>query len=224
MLLNTCYLNIRCDSPVRTHAGKVRGFVGSKFPTNLLLHNHLGEKKCLYVYPRVQYKTTDGNIKIIGIEEGIEEVAFLEKNLDHLELGRKGFVIKEKHMQHQTHRFEQASRSYTYEFMDPWLPLNSANYKRIRVLPREERDLKLARVLIGNILSMCKSFGYVVSQELIVKLHLERVRKKIQLVGNPMVAFLGTFSVNFEIPDYLGIGKSVSRGFGTVKRIERNAE
>ena len=29
-----------------------------------------------------------------------------------------------------------------------------------------------------------------------------------------MLGFLGTFSVNFEIPDYWGIGKSVSRGFG----------
>ncbi len=34
-----------------------------------------------------------------------------------------------------------------------------------------------------------------------------------------MLGFLGTFSVNFEIPDYWGIGKSVSRGFGTVKRV-----
>lgn len=33
-----------------------------------------------------------------------------------------------------------------------------------------------------------------------------------------MPGFLGTFSVNFEIPDYRGIGKSVSRGFGTVLR------
>ncbi|NOX21076.1 MAG: CRISPR-associated endonuclease Cas6 [Nitrospirae bacterium] len=31
-----------------------------------------------------------------------------------------------------------------------------------------------------------------------------------------LLGFLGTFSVNFEIPDYWGIGKSVSRGFGTV--------
>jgi hypothetical protein len=31
--------------------------------------------------------------------------------------------------------------------------------------------------------------------------------------------FLGTFSVNFSTPDYWGIGKSVSRGFGTVKRV-----
>jgi hypothetical protein len=39
------------------------------------------------------------------------------------------------------------------------------------------------------------------------------------LKGTPMLGFLGTFSVNFEIPDYWGIGKSVSRGFGTVKRV-----
>ena len=31
-----------------------------------------------------------------------------------------------------------------------------------------------------------------------------------------MLGFLGSFSVNFEIPVYWGIGKSVSRGFGTV--------
>ncbi len=35
----------------------------------------------------------------------------------------------------------------------------------------------------------------------------------------PMLGFLGSFSENFEIPDYWGIGKSVSRGFGTVKRV-----
>ena len=39
------------------------------------------------------------------------------------------------------------------------------------------------------------------------------------LKGNPMLGFLGEFEVNFEIPDYLGIGKSVSRGFGTVKKM-----
>jgi hypothetical protein len=35
-----------------------------------------------------------------------------------------------------------------------------------------------------------------------------------------MLGFLCTFSVNFEIPDYWGIGKSVSRGFGTVVRTD----
>jgi hypothetical protein len=34
-----------------------------------------------------------------------------------------------------------------------------------------------------------------------------------------MLGFLGTFSVNFDIPDYWGIGKSVSRGFGTIVKM-----
>jgi hypothetical protein len=42
-----------------------------------------------------------------------------------------------------------------------------------------------------------------------------------------MVGFKGAFAVNFELPDYIGLGKSVlsgvegsvSRGFGTIKRI-----
>jgi hypothetical protein len=39
-----------------------------------------------------------------------------------------------------------------------------------------------------------------------------------------MLGFLGTFSVNFEILDYWGIGKSVSRGFGTIKRVKELKE
>lgn len=35
-----------------------------------------------------------------------------------------------------------------------------------------------------------------------------------------MLGFLGTFSVNFEIPDYWGIGKSVSSRFGTAIRTD----
>jgi hypothetical protein len=30
--------------------------------------------------------------------------------------------------------------------------------------------------------------------------------------------FLGTFQTNLTIPDYLGIGQSVSAGFGTIRR------
>jgi len=35
----------------------------------------------------------------------------------------------------------------------------------------------------------------------------------------PMLGFFGSFSANFDIPDYWGIGKLVSRGFGMVKGI-----
>ena len=54
-----------------------------------------------------------------------------------------------------------------------------------------------------------------------VEVRLNEKQQTIMLTkkkSTPMLGFLGTFSVNFEIPDYWGIGKSVSRGFGTVKR------
>jgi len=57
-----------------------------------------------------------------------------------------------------------------------------------------------------------------------------KFRKRGKSFSNPLFSYLikdfygfvnKSFSnrVNFEIPDYWGIGKLVSRGFGTVKRV-----
>ena len=88
-------------------------------------------------------------------------------------------------------------------------------------LSKQEKGDKASKILIGNILSMSKSFDYVVSGQLSAQLSLKRTRHKVSLNGIRMEGFIGTFSVNFEIPDYWGIGKSVSRGFGTVKKIKK---
>ena len=65
---------------------------------------------------------------------------------------------------------------------------------------------------------MSKSLGYTVPAPIESTIqHLREV--KTSLKGTPMLGFLRTFSVNFEIPDYWGIGKSVSVGFGTVVKI-----
>ena len=87
--------------------------------------------------------------------------------------------------------------------------------RHFKVLINEEL---LEKILIGNIQSMSKSLGYTVLASIEAKIiELKEVQRKLK--GNPMLGFLGTFSVNFEIPDYWGIGKSVSRGFGTGKKL-----
>lgn len=64
---------------------------------------------------------------------------------------------------------------------------------------------------------MSKSLGYKVPESIKADIHdLKEVPTKLK--GTPMLGFLGNFSVNFDIPNYWGIGKSVSRGFGTVKK------
>ena len=63
-----------------------------------------------------------------------------------------------------------------------------------------------------------KSLGYTVPEQ--IKANIGNLKEvQTTLKGTPMLGILGTFSVNFEIPDYWGIGKSVSRGFGTIKRV-----
>jgi hypothetical protein len=103
-----------------------------------------------------------------------------------------------------------------YSFITPWLALNEKNYEQYQKLGTwaKKKEL-LEKILIGNIISMSKSLGYTVPEPIKADIkHLKEVQTRLK--GTPMLGFLGTFSVNFEIPDYWGIGKSVSRGFGTV--------
>ncbi|MFU8767763.1 MAG: CRISPR-associated endonuclease Cas6, partial [Candidatus Methanoperedens sp.] len=75
----------------------------------------------------------------------------------------------------------------------------------------------LRKTLIGNILSMSKSFNYQVPDT--IKCDVQVNIRKNRLKETNMMSFVGVFSTNFLIPDYLGIGKSVSRGFGAVRQL-----
>lgn len=62
--------------------------------------------------------------------------------------------------------------------------------------------------------------GYIYSYPLVqYKLNVRPIKKPVDCKGNKFIGFMGNFKVNFELPDYIGLGKGVSRGFGTVRRI-----
>ena len=113
---------------------------------------------------------------------------------------------------------------FPYRFLTPWLALNEENHRKYqRLRSWNEKKEMLSKILIGNIIAMSKGLGYTVPAP--IEVELGRLREvPARLKGTPMIGFLGDFKVNFEIPDYLGLGKSVSRGFGTVKRqrVEKN--
>ena len=77
--------------------------------------------------------------------------------------------------------------------------------------------LILAWTLVGNCLGMCIPLGIHVDDRITADCSgLHSI--KTTLKGQGMIGFIGTFSINLHLPNHLGLGKSVSRGFGTIER------
>ena len=64
-------LTLRSNRPILGTATGVRGFFGTRFPDEILLHQHIpGTTATLYQYPKVQYRIAGGEVTAIGIAEG----------------------------------------------------------------------------------------------------------------------------------------------------------
>jgi len=219
MLLKTLTLKLESDKKITENAHQLRGFFAAKFNEYVLLHQHKAGK-FVYSYPLIQYKMIDSIPTIISIDEGTEVLKEIYDGYDSLKLGKKEYKIYERQIIIKEQMFGVSDSIYEYQFLTPWLALNEKNYEKyIKFGTWEKKKILLAKVLIGNIISMSKSLGYTVLES--IKANILKLKEvKTSLKGVPMLGFLGDFSVNFEIPDYFGIGKSVSRGFGTVKRVK----
>lgn len=220
MKLKTLTLSMLSDGTINGNAAKLRGFFATEFNEYTLLHQHLEGDKFLYKYPCVQYKIMDNTPLILGIEKGVDVLKKIYDKYQSINLDSHTYDIMEKNIILKEEEFGISNKFLHYHFLTPWLALNEENYEKYKscVTWGEKKEL-LGKILIGNIISMSKGLGYMVTEP--IKANIGKMNEvPASLKGTPMLGFLGIFSVNFEIPDYWGIGKSVSRGFGTVKRIK----
>jgi hypothetical protein len=196
----------------------LRGAIVGLYPNEILLHQHYEDGIVKYNYPLVQYKYVQKRCLIVGIEEGAKVINNLNLIGETVTFFRQEFRILKKDVSFQESPYGTTNTMTPYSFITPWLALNEKNYEQYQKLGTwKERKELLEKILIGNIISMSKSLGYTVPEPIKANIiSLKEVQTKLK--STPMLGFLGTFSVNFEIPDYWGIGKSVSRGFGTVVR------
>ena len=209
----------KCDRVVSSQGNKLRGFLGRLYPKEVLLHHHEKNKQVRYSYPLVQCKVVDGDPMVVGIDDGMQIVRDLFTGLEKLELGDTTYLIVYRRALFNGNGVKLLNEARNYFFLTPWLALNERNYQKYqRTGSILKRKKLLEDILVANIISMSKGLGYTVPGLIEAKIQkYEEVHTSLK--GNPMLGFLGKFVVNFEIPDYLGIGKSVSRGFGTVKKI-----
>jgi hypothetical protein len=215
-LIKTLYLILKTSKPVEEEASKLRGYLANRFKEYPILHQHIKEAGYLYNYPRVQYKIIDGTAVILGIEEGADILKKISDELTELRLGKSAYKVESIQMTQMNAEFGLCRENHHYKFITPWLALNPANYERYKEMNdwKEKKEF-LNGILVGNILSMCKSVDYVVTSKLYVHSRLDD--EKVEYKAIPLIGFTGEFRVNFRIPDFFGLGKGVSQGFGVVK-------
>ncbi len=220
MKVRTVILNFIFDEPVPARADKLRGFFANRFGEYTLVHHHLAGNYLLYRCPLIQYKVITGKPFVLGIDDGAELLRKIYEEVDYLKIGNAQFRITQKRLILTDDNFGITPRPIPYTFLTPWLALNEENYQRYqRFGSWEKRRELLVKVLVGNILAVAKGIGYTVPAPIAVE--IRRLRPtRAKLKGVPMLGFLGEFTVNFAIPDYWGLGKSVARGFGTIARLE----
>ncbi|SHJ72307.1 CRISPR-associated endonuclease Cas6 [Tepidibacter formicigenes] len=215
MKLDYTFLKFENLNLTPNQAVKVRGYFANKYNDISIMHNHHNDK-FIYRYPKVQYKVIDNNPIICGILEGADFIASIGLNEDKIVINQDEIYTYQKKIIKESIEFGITENYIKYSFITPWLALNQSNFMKYEKMNEMQKEEFLKKILIGNILSMSKSLKYKVDKKIYVSIDLKECNVNFKNVK--MKGFKGNFKVNFNIPQFLGMGKSVSQGFGTVKK------
>jgi len=204
----------------RRDAHKLRGYFANQFGEESdLFHNHTEAGKAIYRYPRIQYKVVKGIPMVVGLEEGAKLVVERFLRINHLEIDGLKFYTDQKNMKSQEFITGVNGSLYQYEFVNPWMALNQMNHQLYLKMTPEEKQAKLKGVLINNMISFFKTVGYREEERIMINLQLGEPQMT-RFKNQKLMTFSGKFVTNVRLPDYIGLGKSVSRGFGTIQQIK----
>ncbi|KAA6340947.1 hypothetical protein EZS27_011216 [termite gut metagenome] len=186
---------------------------------NVLFHNHQ-EEKFRYAYPLIQYKKIRGRAAIVCINEGTEAVGqFFSACNFTFRLGDREVEMEIDSVKPQRFLVQVWDSMFRY-CIRKWLPLNSDNYQKYNEMEGiGEKTAFMERILTGNILSFAKGIERRLDKEVICKLTGLRNYGLVDCKGVKLMAFDGEFQCNVSLPDYVGIGKSTSVGFGVITRM-----
>lgn len=186
----------------------------------ILYHNHANETSFRYSYPLIQYKRIHKKAAIFCIGEGVEAIGQLLSSQDFsLTIGERQLQLEIEAVYPKRYLIQTWDSTFRYRIRH-WLPFNSDNYQKyINLDDITSKIIFLEQILIGNLLSFAKGLDLYIEKEIICKLLSLNDPHLIKAKGVKMMAFDAEFKTNLSLPDYMGLGKHTSIGFGTVVRV-----
>ena len=186
---------------------------------NVLFHNH-EDGKFRYGYPLIQYKVFRRHPTILCIDRGSEEILKLFRQADwNIVLHGRTVDARIKYLHHDYFHCEFLENPLEYRIRN-WFALNEENFEKYINLGDEgEKNEVLRRILTGNIISFAKGIRWNLDQQLGVTIPRLHVKRLFNFKDHQMVGFDLDFTANVVLPDGIGLGKSVSRGFGVIGKV-----
>jgi len=187
---------------------------------NVLYHNHT-DNSYRYAYPLIQYKRIRNKAAILCLEDGAEAIG------EFLAEGNFSCQLRNRSVKMEIEKV--VSKKYTVQVWDSmfhyrirrWLPLNAENYQKYKSIEDcIERILFLENILIANLLSFAKGIGEHIETEIQCKLSSLSTPYLVTNKHVKLMAFDVEFKTNMSLPDYVGIGKNASIGYGILTHIK----
>ena len=201
-------------------AHKLRGYFGNLFRDHSpLLHNHLEDGRVLYKYPLVQYKVIGDVPTLVGFDEGARLLTELFLKISELDIDGRKYPILAKNIEAKTMDIGLSDQLNIYRFETLWMALNQENYNLYNSYTPERQQDQLRGIATQNILGFFSAFKLKLIPEQRVMVALKVQERETQFKNNRMTAFTGEIITNAILPDLAGIGKAVSRGYGTVRKV-----
>lgn len=215
-LIRLCYSEISANTDMVLSATQLRSHIGYKFVADTEFHHHDDKP---YRYPLIQYKRIKSKLYVLGIGDYAKLVFDRISGLQSITLAKKTIPITNIIFENTTHTITDEITQYS--FNSPWIALNAENYAKFKNLDKQFRRRFLEDILIGNMLSMLKGLGIRIDYQLHVHI---KWYKEIPIIAHEhgFSGFYAKFVTNLSLPEYIGIGKSVSKGFGTIQKTDDN--
>ncbi|HSA37853.1 MAG TPA: CRISPR-associated endonuclease Cas6 [Methanoregula sp.] len=222
MILRMYSLSLDPDHPLLFSADEIRSLLNKKLAEYTRSRGN-DTAGFIFRYPVLQYKQIKTNSLVTGIGQGADCLCQLTRDQVTLGAGQNTCRITARDPKIRHELFGVAATLITYEFLTPWIALNQQNAKKFYDLHgKPQRDAFMQKLLIAQLNTLAKSLNYDIPIPIIcvskVRFRQERIERE-----NVMV-FLGKFQTNLTIPDYLGIGQSVSKGYGTIQCIAESSD
>lgn len=186
---------------------------------DILFHNHT-ENGVVYRYPRIQYKRIHKKAAIVCVKEGIKSIGELFCAGDYkYKIGEREVDMRIESINTYHTDIDFCDEPRRYRLLN-WLPLNSENYKEFLTIDGlTQRITFLEEKLIGNLLSFFTEMDFRAEQQ--IELHITDItgQRLAHYKGVKLMAFDIEFKVNLTLPQYIGLGKSASIGFGTLTKV-----